>query len=61
MTPRELELFKSQFGHLPGEIGFNHFMLTQPSYVYGDGQAGGGYPFLTGSGTNGVLGCSSGA
>lgn len=52
------ELFKSQFGPLPGEIGFNHFMLTQPSYVYGGGQAGagGGYPFLTGYGSTSPMG-----
>jgi hypothetical protein len=47
--PEQLkELFKSQFGPLPGEIGFDHFMRTQPAYVYEKGREGyPGYPYGT--------------
>src|SRR5438270_6675914 len=50
MTHPEIlkELFKSQFGPLPGEMGFNHFMLSQPSYVYSGPQNPMGTPQMGG-------------
>jgi hypothetical protein len=39
--PVELEeLFKSQFGPMPGSVGFRQFMITQPYYVYNAPRAG---------------------
>jgi hypothetical protein len=51
--PVELEeLFKSQFGPMPGTVGFEQFMITQSYYVYNarSGSAGGYAPFVGSSG-----------
>jgi hypothetical protein len=50
--PVELEeLFKSQFGPMPGTVGFRQFMITQPYYVYNAPHPGssGGYASFAGS------------
>jgi hypothetical protein len=52
--PVELEeLFKSQFGPMPGTVGFRQFMITQPYFVYNQPNLGAeaDYPPLVGSGS----------